>query len=85
MHLHRTIPTRKTGRRRTYPPSDPRVRAARLEEGIERLVAAARADLKVMGVATTGLPDMHIVALARDKRQKAKPPRSHGRASQSRS
>jgi hypothetical protein len=84
MHLHQTIRSRKTGRRRVYPPSDPGMRAARLEKGIERLVAVARAELKGIGVATTGLPDMQIVALAREERRKAKLPRSRTRQSRRR-
>ena len=70
-HLHRTIPVRKTDRRKAVPPYDLETRAAHLEEGLERLVSQAKSKLNALGIDTTGKLPLHLVAMAKVAKRKA--------------
>jgi hypothetical protein len=69
--LHRTIPIRKTDRRKAVPLYDLETRAARLEQGLERLVIQAKSELNALGIDTTGKLPFHLVAMAKAAKRKA--------------
>ena len=60
----------RQGLGRVQSPSDPAVRMVRLERNFDRLVSDCAAKLQALGINTSGLLPMQVLAMTRDEKKK---------------